>query len=140
MARHALFPETQMESSIQASTDDMMADDETDGAEDDLDALLATLEGWNSQDKPRESSSEANMSMNSSNDSSNSSEGVLVDELQAWRTQHAEQSYDKWVPEKKQEFMVSVVVILKLLHNTESISVGKNDKRVERYSSIELTK
>jgi len=105
MARHALFPETQIESSIQASVDDRTADEATDGAEDDLDALLATLEGWSSQDKPQESSSEANMNMNSSNDSSGPSEEVLVDELQAWRTQHAEQSYDKWIPEKKQEFM-----------------------------------
>jgi hypothetical protein len=118
MARHALFPETQIESDFQASVDDATTDKVTGGAEDDLDALLATLEGWSSQDKIQESSSEANM--NSSNDSSVPSEEVLVDELQAWRTQHTEQSYDKWSPEKKQEFMVSVM-ILKIMHNAESI-------------------
>jgi len=43
--------------------------------------------------------------MNVSNDSSALSEDVLVDELQAWRTQHTEQSYDEWKPEMKHEFM-----------------------------------
>lgn len=138
MARHALFPETQIESSIQASVDDRTADEATDGAEDDLDALLATLEGWSSQDKPQESSSEANMNMNSSNDSSGPSEEVLVDELQAWRTQHAEQSYDKWIPEKKQEFMVSVMILEKLCIILNQY--GKIDGRVRRESSIKLTK
>jgi len=103
MARHALFQETIIESGFQASVDDSMNDDVMSGAEDDLDALLATLEGWSPQDKTQETSSEANI--NSSNDSSAPSEEVLVDELQTWRTQHIEQSYDEWSPEKKQEFM-----------------------------------
>jgi len=106
MARHALFQETIIESGFQASVDDSTNDDVMSGAEDDLYALLATLEGWSPQDKTQETSSEANI--NSSNDSSAPSEEVLVDELQTWRTQHIEQSYDEWSPEKKTRIYVLV--------------------------------
>ena len=108
MARHALFPETVIESDSYASVEDEANDEAMGGAEDDLDALLATLEGWSSHDKSDESSPDANTT---SNDSAAPSEEVLVDELQAWRTQHAEQSYDEWSPEKKQEFMVSLSIV-----------------------------
>jgi len=103
MARHALFPETVIESNFHASVDDETNHEVMGGAEDDLDALLATLEGWSPQKKSQESSSEVNK--NQSEDFSAPSEEVLVEELQAWRTQHAELSYDEWTPEKKQEFM-----------------------------------
>lgn len=116
MARHALFPETQIDSDLQASIDDVTDDSATGEAGDDLDALLATLEGWSSQDETQESSVKA--TSNSFNDPSAPDEGVLVDELQAWRSQHTEQSYDQWSPEKKEEFMVSVM-ILKILHPME---------------------
>ena len=109
MARHALFPETLVESDFQTSADDSTNNEAMGGAEDDLDALLATLEGWSSQEKTEEPSSDANMNL--SDDSSYPSEDVLINELQVWRTQHAEQSYDEWSPEKKQEFMVSLMAL-----------------------------
>lgn len=100
MARHALFPETILDSDSQASIGDSANDESMGGAEDDLDALLATLEGWSAQDKSEETSGDASVS-----DASAASDDVLVDELQAWRSQHAEQSYDDWSPEKQKEFM-----------------------------------
>ena len=109
MARHALFPETILESDSQTSLDDGASDEAMGGAEDDLDALLATLEGWSSQDKSEETSADA--SVTSSVDASAASDDVLVDELQAWRTQHAEQNYDEWSPEKQKEFMVGLVIM-----------------------------
>eukprot|EP00536_Pseudo-nitzschia_multiseries_P005196 jgi/Psemu1/254295/estExt_Genewise1Plus.C_950015 len=104
MARHALFPETVIESDFQAANDDVSSgmDDES-GAEDDLDALLATLEGWNPSDMDEEQSSQA--TTKSTDDSSASLEEKLTEELQVWRKQHVEQHYDDWTPEKKQEFM-----------------------------------
>ena len=107
MARHALFPETIIESDSNVSSNDQINDEAMGGAEDDLAALLATLEGWSPHDKTEAPSPDSSMS--SSNDSSAPSEKVLTDDLQAWRTQHAEQNYDEWTPEKKQEFMVSIV-------------------------------
>ena len=58
MARHALFPETVTRSDFQASIDEETNRDTIDGAEDDLDALLATLEGWSSIDETKELSEE----------------------------------------------------------------------------------
>eukprot|EP00532_Pseudo-nitzschia_australis_P007800 CAMPEP_0168174496 /NCGR_PEP_ID=MMETSP0139_2-20121125/6538_1 /TAXON_ID=44445 /ORGANISM="Pseudo-nitzschia australis, Strain 10249 10 AB" /LENGTH=662 /DNA_ID=CAMNT_0008092657 /DNA_START=130 /DNA_END=2118 /DNA_ORIENTATION=- len=109
MARHALFPETIIESDFQAAVDDesdSMSDETMGRAEDDLDALLATLdglEGWNSSDSDEGQLSETATKAN--NDSSSSLEEKLTEELQAWRTQHVEQHYDDWAEEKKQEFM-----------------------------------
>mmetsp|Transcript_1291 Transcript_1291/g.3286 ORF Transcript_1291/g.3286 Transcript_1291/m.3286 type:complete len:658 (-) Transcript_1291:69-2042(-) len=103
MARRALFPETVIESDFQAAVDDEssgMGDESA--AEDDLDALLATLEGWNSSDN-QEQSSQA--TTKSTDDSSASLEEKLTEELQLFRRQHAEQNYDGWSPEKKKEFM-----------------------------------
>eukprot|EP00534_Pseudo-nitzschia_fraudulenta_P009889 CAMPEP_0201151590 /NCGR_PEP_ID=MMETSP0851-20130426/12478_1 /ASSEMBLY_ACC=CAM_ASM_000631 /TAXON_ID=183588 /ORGANISM="Pseudo-nitzschia fraudulenta, Strain WWA7" /LENGTH=647 /DNA_ID=CAMNT_0047428473 /DNA_START=26 /DNA_END=1969 /DNA_ORIENTATION=+ len=102
MARHALFPETIIESDYQSATDEATDDESTDVAKDDLDALLATLGGWSSQDKTQEQSSEGKM--DSSIDSTAPSEEALADQLQEWRTHHIEQHYDKWSPEKKEEF------------------------------------
>ena len=109
MARHALFPETIIESNFQRPIDDEsdgINDETVDDAEDELDALLATLDGWGSPETTEEQSSETKKS---SNDSSSPLEEVLAEELQAWRSQHAEQNYDEWTSEKKQEFMVSVM-------------------------------
>jgi len=109
MARHALFPETMIASNFQAPLDDesdSFSDETVDDADDDLDALLKTLEGWSSPDKTQEQSE---TTKKSSNDSSSPLEEVLAEELQAWRSQHAEQNYDEWTSEKKQEFMVSVM-------------------------------
>ena len=112
MARHALFPETIIESDFQAAVDgesDSMSDETMGGTEDDLDALLATLEGWNPSDSSKGQSSET--ATKSNNDSSSSLEERLTDELQAWRTHHVEQHYDDWAQEKKQEFMVSAIFL-----------------------------
>ena len=105
MARHALFPETAIRSDFQTSIEEETNKDIIDGAEDDLDALLATLEGWSSKDETQELS-KANADL--TDNSSVKSEEVLLDELQAWRTQHSQTSYDEWNAKQKQEFMVSV--------------------------------
>ena len=119
MARHALFPETVTQSEFQSSIDDKTNDNVLDEAEDDLDALLATLEGWSSQEKSEESSSKANA--NSTDNSSFAQEDVLLDELQAWRTQHSKKSYDEWNSEEKQEFMVSVKISKTVYYCTKFI-------------------
>lgn len=118
MARHALFPETIIESDYQSATDEATDDESTDVAKDDLDALLATLGGWSSQDKTQEQSSEGKM--DSSIDSTAPSEEALADQLQEWRTHHIEQHYDKWSPEKKEEFKVSLMLV-ETMPNTVSI-------------------
>jgi len=107
MARHALFPETRIESEFQASLEDSTNDENMTESDNDLDALLATLEGWSSQDKTQESEA----SISSFDNSSATSESVRVEELQAWRNQHFESGYDGWSPEKKQEFMVSYTIL-----------------------------
>jgi len=104
MARHALFPETVTQSNFEVSIDENTNDEVIDEAEDDLDALLATLQGWSSQDSAQESSSDANTNTTSAK-SSTTSEDSFLDELQAWRTRHLEKNYDKWNAEEKQEFM-----------------------------------
>ncbi|VEU40839.1 unnamed protein product [Pseudo-nitzschia multistriata] len=106
MARHALFPETVVASDFQSAADaeiDGTSDETSSGAEDDLDALLATLEGWNSSDNSGEESSETTTTPD--DDSASSLEEKLTEELQAWRSQHVEQNYDNWNLEKQEEFM-----------------------------------
>ena len=112
MARHALFPETVVASDFQSAADaeiDGTSDETSSGAEDDLDALLATLEGWNSSDNSGEESSETTTTPD--DDSASSLEEKLTEELQAWRSQHVEQNYDNWNLEKQEEFMVSAIFL-----------------------------
>ncbi|KAL3916433.1 MAG: hypothetical protein SGILL_005180 [Bacillariaceae sp.] len=101
MARHALFPETILDSiemSVGEDVEEM--DAATAEGDDDIDALLATLSGWSpDDDKSGRESRKSSFSFESS-----SYGDALTDELQSWRKQNMETPYDKWTEEKKQEF------------------------------------
>jgi hypothetical protein len=100
MARHALFPETMLNSVEMTRGADGEDTDAAPGNADVVDALLAKLSGWmdSSETKPSDSSFSFE---------SFSYEEVLTDELQAWRKNHVETPYEEWTDEKKQEFNVS---------------------------------
>jgi len=103
MARHALFPETMVESNNDFFDDESDSNDEVvDDTVDDLESLLATLEGWNSSDTPGQK-----LDMKKTTDSTRPFEGKLCEELQVWRSKHQKRKYDEWTSEEKQKFGVS---------------------------------
>jgi len=99
VARHALFPETMIESNTydNSANDGNMIDD----TEDDLETLLATLSGWNSPDT---STSTIQPSVQKNNDSFSSEE--FTEKLQIWRTKQVDKDYHEWTLGEKQEFML----------------------------------
>ena len=110
MARHALFPETILDGEEEEAAAAMQAEGE-DSVEDDLDALLATLGGWNPDDEKKSS-----FDWNTDDEDGISAEGgdekvlQLTEQLQEWRGKNVETRYDKWSDEVKQEFKVHLVV------------------------------
>eukprot|EP00980_Cylindrotheca_fusiformis_P026453 scaffold16189_cov125-Cylindrotheca_fusiformis.AAC.9 len=91
MARHALFPETlfgEEESSLENG------DSSIENVEDDMDALLATLGGWNT-DEDRKSKS-----------SSGFDDKILelTTQLQDWRTRQLEVPYEEWSVDEQKGF------------------------------------
>ncbi|CAJ1968814.1 unnamed protein product [Cylindrotheca closterium] len=90
VARHALFPETALDE------DDSITriEDDVDIVEDDLDALLATLGGWNDD---ADSATEV---------FSSTDEQILgfTKQLQVWRTKQAESPFEAWSEAEKSEF------------------------------------
>ena len=105
MARHALFPETMMDTDGQ---DDI--DGEQDGAEgdieDDIDQLLATLGAWNKDDKDKDGKA---WDWKSDDDGGDMDDKVLklTEQLQEWRAKQVDAPYDSWSGEEKGEFTVS---------------------------------
>jgi hypothetical protein len=102
MARQALFPETILDGQEVISKEDSEEDIEADSDDEDLNALLSTLAGWDSDRK-----SESKDITSGGLFESSSYSDVLTNELQAWRSQHAEKPYNDWSKEKKDEFDVS---------------------------------
>lgn len=104
MARHALFPETILDSAEMTVGEDGEDVEAADGeGDEDIDALLATLQGWNADgDETKSESSTSSFSFEST-----SYGDVLTDELQDWRQQNIDTPYDQWSDEKKQKFNVS---------------------------------
>ena len=92
-ARHALFPET----ALDEDNSDMVRKQEIDGVQDDLDALLATLGGWNTEAIPI------------CDVASNADEQILdfATRLQDWRAKQATAPFETWAEAEKSEFNVS---------------------------------
>lgn len=93
MARHALFPETLLDEDESSFTED---DRNIDNIEDDLDALLATLGGWNTDEDKKTVSS------------SGSDDKILelTTQLQDWRAKQVETPYEKWSDDEQKGFKV----------------------------------
>jgi hypothetical protein len=92
MARHALFPETMLEEDPMVHDGD---DEEEAAAEDDLDAVLATLGGWNVEEKKDDVSSAGDEILE------------MTTELQEWRAKNVSTPYDSWSDEDTKAFEVS---------------------------------
>lgn len=98
VARNALFPETALDETGETVGNDV----DVDGVEDDLDALLATLGGWNNEDdNDREVTSQRD-------------EQILVftEQLQEWRVKQSQSPFETWSEEEKADFTVSDAVDL----------------------------
>jgi hypothetical protein len=93
MGRHALFPETLLDEDESSFNED---DRNIDNVEDDLDALLATLGGWNTDEDKR-------------TDSSSGSDDKILElttQLQDWRAKQVKTPYEKWSDDERKDFKV----------------------------------
>ena len=108
MARHALFPETILEgeeSSLQEEDDD--DDQEGDpSADDDLDALLATLGGWNTDETKKFDWKDDGGASESELGEGDNTILELTAQLQDWRAKNVETPFDNWADDQKQKFKV----------------------------------
>jgi hypothetical protein len=96
MARHALFPETILDDEDVAQNEDP-GDDSVD---DDLDALLATLGGWNTDESKKHDWKEE--------DTATSDDKILelTAQLQEWRAKQVKSPYENWSEDQKTAFTV----------------------------------
>lgn len=93
MARHALFPETLLdeeESSLKGDVQNI------ENVEDDLDALLATLGGWNTDEDKKTGSASA----------SDDKILELTSQLQDWRAKQVKAPYESWSSDEQEQFKV----------------------------------
>lgn len=93
VSRHALFPET----ALDEDDSSMGGEEDIDGVEDDLDALLATLGGWNND-------------VDLATDVSSSSDEQILGftkQLQVWRAKQAGSPFEAWSETEASEFNVS---------------------------------
>lgn len=100
MARHALFPETLLEDEKSLQEEDP----EDDSVGDDLDALLATLGGWKT-DENKKFDWKAGEGL--SGDDNEDKVVELTVQLQDWRKKNISTPYNNWTDEEKQTFTVS---------------------------------
>ena len=103
MARHALFPETLLdeEDDADAVNND---DNEIDNVDDDLDALLATLGGWNTEEA---AAGDQQKSGGPYSSALGSNDKILLDlttQLQEWRSKQAETPFEDWSKSQQEEF------------------------------------
>jgi len=132
MARHALFPETMVESNNDFFDDESDSNDEVvDDTVDDLESLLATLEGWNSSDTPGQK-----MDMKKTTDSTRPFEDKLCEELQVWRSKHQKRKYDEWTSEEKHKFGSWLEIFVSA--QVPESSLGRVDLEETRKNILEI--
>jgi hypothetical protein len=110
MARHALFPET-MEDGDEEEEIDQGEDiqDAEKKVEDEIDQLLATLGGWNKDDKNGKKWKFGDDDDDDAGDAGKRDDTVfqLTNQLQEWRARNVETVYEKWSSEEQDQFTVS---------------------------------
>lgn len=122
MARHALFPETLLDEEESSLNEENL---DIESVDDDLDALLATLGGWNTgeEKKTRSSSGLEDKILE------------LTTQLQEWRRKQVEKAYEKWSDDEQKDFKVcrchyGVLVLLLMLSHLLPLPSHRSGSRI----------
>lgn len=119
MARHALFPETLLDED-EASLSYGEDDSNVDNVDDDLDALLATLGGWNTEEDKKTDSSTAE----------NDKILDLTVQLQDWRAKQMTAPFEDWSQTDQEDFSTWLEDYVSTL--TPESNLGKVDMNATR--------